>query len=223
MGLEAIVEENVWPGATDVDYITRAQAGGWGDMLRAFAQFVGPIAGGRVLDAGSGPALLPRLMAEAGARLAVASDDSWPMAQRGKELSVATAGVAQVMGSALRLPFADAAFDAVLATNLLFLLPDPGAGVAELARPVAAGGVVAYANPSATLDRQSAAAFAEERGLQSFARFSWVNFGRLAEGGRRLNASQWLDLAQTAGLVELRIQTRAGGHVVFVAGRKRHA
>jgi SAM-dependent methyltransferase len=217
------VEELVWPEASDVEYITSAQAGGWGDMLLAFVRFLGLPPGGRVLDAGSGPALLPRLMVGAGARLAVACDDSWPMALRARELSAATSGVVQVTGLAVPSPFADGAFDAVLATNLLFLLPDAGAGLEELARSAMPGGTVGFANPTATLDRRSAGTFAEERGLRGFARISWINYGRLAEGGRRLTAPQWLELAEGAGLVDLRSQTRAGGHVAFVAGKKRGA
>ncbi len=217
------MEEQVWPEASDVEYITSAQAGGWGDMLRAFARFLDLPPGGRVLDAGSGPALLPRLMVGAGAKLAVACDDSWPMALRARELSAESSGVIQVTGSVLPSPFGDGAFDAVLATNLLFLLPDAAAGLEELVRTTRPGGTVGLANPTATLDRHSASAFAEERGLRGFGRTSWINYGRLAEGGRRLTASQWLELAQAAGLVEVRNQTRAAGHVAFVAGRKRGA
>lgn len=217
------MEEQVWPEASDVEYITSAQAGGWGDMLLAFVQFLNLPPGGRVLDAGSGPALLPRLMVAAGARLAVACDDSWPMVLRARELSAATPGVVQVTGSALTSPFTGGAFDAVLATNLLFLLPDAGLGLEELVRSATPGGTVGFANPTATLDRHSASAFADERGLRGFGRTSWINYGRLAEGGQRLTAPEWLELARGGGLVDLRSQTRAGGHVAFVAGRKPRA
>lgn len=49
-------------------------------------------------------------------------------------------------GSAMDLPFADGSFDAAMMALVLFFVPDPVRGVAEMARVVAPGGVVcAYA------------------------------------------------------------------------------
>jgi SAM-dependent methyltransferase len=46
-------------------------------------------------------------------------------------------------GDAEGLPFADATFDVALCQSALFFFPDPGRAVAEMARVVAPGGVVA--------------------------------------------------------------------------------
>ncbi|MEA2505881.1 MAG: demethylmenaquinone methyltransferase / 2-methoxy-6-polyprenyl,4-benzoquinol methylase [Actinomycetota bacterium] len=48
-----------------------------------------------------------------------------------------------VIGSAERLPFGDAAFDALIFTYLLRYVPDPAATLVELARVVKPGGMVA--------------------------------------------------------------------------------
>lgn len=48
-----------------------------------------------------------------------------------------------VQGDAENLPFADAEFDIALCQSALFFFPDPGRAVAEMARVVAPGGVVA--------------------------------------------------------------------------------
>jgi SAM-dependent methyltransferase len=49
-------------------------------------------------------------------------------------------------GDAMRLPFPDDAFDAAVMPLVIFFVPDPAAGVAEMARVVCPGGVVtAYA------------------------------------------------------------------------------
>ena len=107
------------------------------------------------------------------------------------------------VGGWLRLPFAAGAFDATVATNLLFLLPDPAAGIAALARVTRAGGMVAFVNPSEAMSTAAAEAFAAQRGLEGFAGFSFVNYGRLAEAHHRLSAAQWSALAESAGLTEV--------------------
>ena len=194
-------EKVEWPGPADVAYFTQAQAGGWGEMLRGFVRFLALPAGVRVLDAGTGPGLLPRLFAAAGARGVVGCDDSRAMLEQAQALTPrGAADPAWAAADALHLPFADGAFDATLATNLLFLLPDPGAGIAALARVTRPGGTVAFVNPSDAMSRLAAEAFAAQRGLDAFGRFSFANYGRLAEEHQRLSPAQWSALAESAGL-----------------------
>lgn len=223
-------ENRELPGPADVDYFTQAQAGGWGEMLRGFARFLALPPGWRVLDVGAGPGLLPRLLAGAGARLAVGCDDSPAMLRRAAALTAGQTddsgapgertGVAPawVLADGVRLPFAAGAFDATVATNLLFLLRDPAAGIAALVRVTRPGGVVAFVNPSEGMSAAAAETLAAQRGLEGFARFSFVNYGRLAEAHHRLSAAQWSALAESAGLTDVRAEMRAGGLVVFVRG-----
>ncbi len=219
--------ERELPGPADVAYFTQAQAGGWGETLRGFIKFAALPPGGRVLDVGTGPGLLPRLAVEGGARLAVGVDDAPGMLRRAAEITESSEACesvpnrltpAWVLADALRLPFAAGAFDAVLATNLLFLLADPAAGIAALARVARPGGVVAFVNPSDAMSWVAAKDFATQRGLVGFARLSFLNYGRLAEEHHRLGSAQWAVLAAAAGLTDVRIETRAGGLVVFLRG-----
>ncbi|MGQ9489691.1 MAG: class I SAM-dependent methyltransferase [Anaerolineae bacterium] len=223
-----------WPGPADVAYFEQAQAGAWGEMLRSFLRFAALPAAPAVLDVGTGPGLLPRLAVAAGARLAAGLDASLAMLQRGQALARQEAGLGDAEGAAfsagalrlpvwacadgLRLPFAAGSFDVVLATNLLFLLPDPATGFAELARVARPGGTVAVLNPTEAMSRAAAQRFADQRGLSGFARFSFVNYGRLAEANRRLSTAAWVALAEAAGLQEIRSETPAGGLVSFVRG-----
>lgn len=216
-----MTEQGEWPGPADVGYFDRAQAGAWGETLRSFARFAGPLNGARALDVGTGPGLLPRLALEGGAHLAVGADDSVAMLRRAVELAGdACATAAWIQADGCRLPFEAATFDVTLATNWLFLLPDPAAGLAELVRVTRPGGTVAILNPTETMSRAAAEAFADQRGLTGFARFSFVNYGRLADLYRRLSSAEWAALAAAAGLTDVRTETRAGGLISLLRGMK---
>ncbi len=101
--------------------------------------------GGRVLDVATGPGGVAFALRRHTGSSVVGLDLTWPMlaearrniARRGEER------VALVQGSGDTLPFADGVFDAVTFTYLLRYVPDPEGTVAELARVVRPGGVMA--------------------------------------------------------------------------------
>ncbi len=103
------------------------------------------IPGSWVLDAASGTGLVARELARRNLRV-VALEPSRAMIRRGVE-AVRAAGLADrvrfVAGRAEALPFPDATFDAVTFTYLLRYVQDPAATVAELARVLRPGGVMA--------------------------------------------------------------------------------
>jgi SAM-dependent methyltransferase len=89
----------------------------------------------RVVDVGCGTGDLTGRLAREAAVPVVAVDLSPRMAElaRSRGLPTANADIG-------RLPFADGAFDAVLANRVLYHLPDLDAGLAELARVLRPGG-----------------------------------------------------------------------------------
>ncbi len=208
-------------GAADIPYQSAAQAGGFGQTLASFVKFLALPPGATVLDVGTGPGLVVRLLAGQ-ARLVVGSDRSADMLAQARSLVPPGPSFcgAWLVADAQRLPVASATFDAALATNLLFLLPDPACGVAELARATRAGGTVGWLNPSARLTQASASSFADERGLTGFARFSLINYGRIAEEHARLSDERWAELAAAAGLTGIVVEGRGGGLMTLVKGRK---
>jgi demethylmenaquinone methyltransferase / 2-methoxy-6-polyprenyl-1,4-benzoquinol methylase len=101
---------------------------------------------GTVLDVATGTAAVAIELARRTGCSVVGLDQSPQMLATGRE-RVAAAGLAEriqlVEGSAERLSFPDAAFDALTFTYLLRYVEDPAATLAELARVVRAGGTIA--------------------------------------------------------------------------------
>jgi demethylmenaquinone methyltransferase/2-methoxy-6-polyprenyl-1,4-benzoquinol methylase len=105
---------------------------GWRRLTR---QALAPRAGERVLDLAAGTAVSTAELARSGA-WCLACDFSLGMLRAGLHRG----RLPRVAGDALRLPFADAAFDAVTISFGLRNLVDPAAGLAELARVTRPGG-----------------------------------------------------------------------------------
>ena len=103
---------------------------------RAVVNAVRPSAGERILDlaAGTGTSSVP--ISARGAEV-VACDFSWGMLAVGRQRQPELTFVA---GDALRLPFADGAFDAVTISFGLRNTADPAAALAEMGRVVRPGG-----------------------------------------------------------------------------------
>jgi len=105
------------------------------------ADLAGVRAGQRVLDVGCGPgALTAELVARTGASNVAAVDPSAPFVEATR---TRYPGVDVRQASAEELPFDDAAFDAALAQLVVHFMTEPVRGIAEMARVVRPGGVVA--------------------------------------------------------------------------------
>ena len=104
-------------------------------------------AGANVLEVGCGPGWLWEQTAASipdGVHLALIdySDGMVAEALQRVTSSGRLASVDGLQADAQDLPFADASFDRVVANHMLYHLPDPGRGVAELARVVRDDGIV---------------------------------------------------------------------------------
>ena len=133
-----------------------AKAATWearfGDDLPAYAAAVAeaqlPI-GGAVVDVGCGTGrALPALRSAVGPAGTVIGLDLTPQMLAEAAGRARTEGSVLVIGDACRLPLADATLDGVFAAGLLMHLPDPDAGLGELARVVRPGGRLVLFHPS---------------------------------------------------------------------------
>lgn len=104
------------------------------------------VAEGRALDIGTGPGVIPVMLAARAPRLRLTGTDlSEPMLQKARE-AAEEAGVADRLdfrlGDAKSLPFSEQSFDLVLCNSLLHHLPDPLALINEVSRVTKPGGAI---------------------------------------------------------------------------------
>jgi SAM-dependent methyltransferase len=110
-------------------------------LAPAFADFVDVRAGQRALDVGCGPGpLTAELVARLGPDSVAAVDPSESFV---RAAAARLPGVDVRRSSAENIPHPDDAFDVTMAQLVVHFMPDPIAGLAEMARVARSGGVVA--------------------------------------------------------------------------------
>lgn len=186
----------------------------WRRSCQTLAELV---PGPRVLDLGVGPGTSAIEMARAapGGRY-VGLDASATMLRRAAA-EVRRAGLALplVQGDALRLPVRAAAFDGATGHSLLYLLPDPAAALAELARVVRPGGRVALLEPRAGRGRLREA-LAEGPRLAA-AMVLWRGMSRLH---RRFDEASLAGLLTAAGFRGARAWPVLAGYGVMATAER---
>ncbi len=196
---------------TKADYFLTLQTQtGWGRVLTRLRDWIKPQAGWTALDVGCGPGLMPALLDRAGCR--AIGIDLAPEMFRPAPLHPQVA-----LANALYLPFPDASFDLVTASNLLFLLPQPEQALREMTRLLRPGGQVVTLNPTEELTVSAARSIAAERGLAGFARDSLLNWAGLAERNFHWTEAETAELFATAGLELI------GSHLTISPGFARFA
>ncbi len=121
--------------------------GEWSRLAgEAFLDWLAPKAGLRWLDVGCGNGAFTEMLVERCAPASVRGIDP-SEAQLAYARTRPAARVAEFrQGDAMALPFPDDTFDAAVMPLVIFFVPDPAVGVAEMARVVCpGGGVTAYA------------------------------------------------------------------------------
>ncbi|GAB4520623.1 MAG: hypothetical protein Fur0018_00280 [Anaerolineales bacterium] len=199
----------------DADYFHALQTRtGWGHTLEKFAAWVNPQPGCRALDVGCGPGLLPRILQEQACHAFGVDLD--PQSFRPPRLHSALAAA-----DACRLPFPNAAFDLITATNLLFLLPAPEQALTEIARLLRPGGRLALLNPTPALTATAAARFADQKGLTGLARTSLLQWAQRAEHRAPWTPETYPALLERFGVQWERSHTTIGpGFAVWVCARR---
>jgi SAM-dependent methyltransferase len=121
--------------------------GKWSQLAgETFLDWIAPKSGLRWLDVGCGNGVFTEMLVERCAPLSVQGIDP----SEGQLAFARTRPLSRVaqfrLGDAMALPFPDDTFDAAVMPLVIFFVPDPARGVAEMARAVCPGGIVtAYA------------------------------------------------------------------------------
>ncbi|MFN7901184.1 MAG: class I SAM-dependent methyltransferase [Synechococcaceae cyanobacterium] len=118
--------------------------GAWSRLAgQDFLDWIAPNRGLRWLDVGCGNGAFTQLIAEQCEPLSLAGIDPSEAQLTYARQQPLLQGVEFVNADAMALPFPDDAFDLAVMPLVIFYVPDPAQGVAEMARVVAPGGTVA--------------------------------------------------------------------------------
>jgi SAM-dependent methyltransferase len=110
---------------------------------RAFLEWLEPPSGLRWLDVGCGSGAFTRMLIDRCAPRAIHGIDPSDAQLAYARSTLASCGAEFHQGDAMALPFPDNAFDAAAMALVIFFVPEPARGVAEMARVVTPGGSVA--------------------------------------------------------------------------------
>ncbi len=126
-------------GAAYEDYM-----GVWSRSVGAtFLDWLAPAPGGRWLDVGCGNGAFTEMIAERCAPSGLHGIDPSPAQLDYARMRPPLHGAQLRQADAMALPFDDDAVDAAVMPLVIFFVPDPAKGVAEMARVVARNGLVA--------------------------------------------------------------------------------
>jgi ubiquinone/menaquinone biosynthesis C-methylase UbiE len=152
---------------------------------------------GKVIDIGCGTGrLLQRLMGKFQAGVGIdLSPEMVKEATRQAEEANLNQCLSFLQGDAYHLPFDDEEFDASFSTCVMFLLPEPNKGIAEMVRVTKRSGQLLMLNPSLQMSVEAASSYITEHHMDGFeaeALLKWSNVSTLRHRYSRTDLQETL-------------------------------
>jgi ubiquinone/menaquinone biosynthesis C-methylase UbiE len=205
------------PQQNPVDYFSRVQANpGWRNILESFARFVAPTQNTRLLDIGSGPGALVHIFKQQYHTQTLGLDYDFAMLRQAAQANNLP-GTVLVNGALPHLPFRANTFDYITATNVLYLVDNPGASLSDIVRLLQPGGTFAMLNPSEKMTVEAATRLADERQLTGFTRENFIHWAEIASSHPRWTVVEIEQLFTAANLHQLQTRYRIGDGLALYA------
>ncbi|HET7579634.1 MAG TPA: methyltransferase domain-containing protein [Bacillales bacterium] len=179
--------------------------------------WTGSWSGKSVLDVGCGPGrILMRGVGEAEKLTGV--DLSPEMIEMAKQNLGDNAAL--LTGDAYDLPFDDNTFDICLSTCVMFLLPEPEKGIAEMVRVTNAGGTIAMLNPAVKMDEAHAEEYCDQHGISGFEKETLLKWSHVSTLRHRYTSEQLSSILKNHGLQNLEHHEVLDGLALVTVGHK---
>ncbi|WP_165995326.1 class I SAM-dependent methyltransferase [Bacillus sp. Cs-700] len=121
-------------------------------------------------------------------------------------------------GDACNLAFEDDSFDLSLSTCVMFLLPEPEAGMKEMIRVTKKGGKVVMLNPSLQMDQMAAFKYAKKHDMSGFEQTSLLKWSNVSTKRHRYSPDQLSEKLKGLGAKETKhVEVLDGLAIITVA------
>lgn len=174
-----------------------------------------------VLDVGCGTGrLLAHGVSEA--RELIGIDLSKEMIEASKSLleSKGASSSKLIIGDAYALPLENEKVDIALSTCVMFLLPEPEKGLAEMIRVVKPRGVIAMLNPSPDMSPQTATHYSDVHNMTGFERETLTKWSNVSTSRHRYRNDQLDEMLNKKGLTQVEHVSVLDGLATITIGVK---
>jgi ubiquinone/menaquinone biosynthesis C-methylase UbiE len=160
---------------------------------------------GKVLDIGCGTGkLLQRLLSKYKSGVGI---DLSPEMVREATRQASAEGLSEQLyfeeGNAYQLPFEANQFDASFSTCVMFLLPEPVKGIAEMIRVTKSKGQIMMLNPTPSMSQEAALSYIQKYQLHGFEAESLAKWSNVSVQRHRYSREAMADLLQGLNMTDI--------------------
>lgn len=125
-----------------------------------------------------------------------------------------------LIADACDLPFENEKFDLALSTCVMFLLPEPEAGISEMIRVLKNSGTLGMLNPSRKMNQMEAFQYCKEHGISGFEQTAMLKWANVSTRRHRYTSDQLTYLLEESGLKEVQHDEVLDGLAIITSAKK---